>query len=197
MKQESAPTRLDLKTLAHSGSEIAGSDMLSKYERLSQEARGLAADSPLDWSALGEIRSAQTGEDQIWLHVTARVSMPLVCQRCMGPIDVALDVSPSFRFVASEEIALAQDEDAEEDVLVFSREFNLAALIEDELLMALPLIARHEVCPTQVKLSAADAAFDQASLEKTNPFSALAKLQGLKTAETPDRAPDEPSRDKP
>ena len=185
MKQESAPTRLDLKTLAQSGSEIAGADMLSKYERLSQEARGLAADSALDWSALGEIRSAPTGEDQVWLHVTARVSMPLVCQRCMGPMDVALDVSPSFRFVATEEIALAQDEDAEEDVLVFSREFNLAALIEDELLMALPLIPRHDVCPTQVKLSAADADFEQKSAEKTSPFSVLAKLQGLKPEKSP------------
>ena len=184
MKQESAPTRLDLKTLAQSGGEIAGVDMLSKYERLSQEAQGLAADSAINWSARGDIRSAQTGEDQVWLHVTARVSMPLVCQRCMGPMDVALDVNPSFRFVATEEIALAEDEDAEEDVLVFSREFNLAALIEDELLMALPLIARHEVCPTPVKLSAADAAFDEASVEKTNPFSALAKLQGLKSGQT-------------
>ncbi len=179
MKQESAPTRLDLKTLAQSGNQIAGSDMLSKFERLSQEARGQAADLPIDWSARGEIRRAQTGEDQVWLHVAARVSMPLVCQRCLGPMDVALDVSPSFRFVATEEIALAQDEDAEEDVLVFSREFNLAALIEDELLMALPLIPRHDVCPTPVKLSAADAGFDETSLEKTNPFSALAKLQGL------------------
>ena len=180
MKQESAPTRLDLKLLAQSGSEIAGSDMLSKYERLSHEARGLAADSPIEWSALGEIRSAQTGQDEVWLHVKARVSMPLVCQRCMGPMEVALDVSPSFRFVATEEIALAQDEEAEEDVLVFTREFNLAALVEDELLMALPLIPRHAVCPTQVKLSAADAEFDQASGEMTNPFSALAQLKGLK-----------------
>ncbi len=185
MKQESAPTRLDLKLLAQSGSEIAGSDMLSKYERLSQEARGLAADSPIEWSALGEIRSAQTGQDQVWLHVTARVSMPLVCQRCMGPMDVALDVNPSFRFVSTEEIALAQDEEAEEDVLVFSREFNLATLIEDEMLMALPLIPRHDVCPTQVKLRAADAEFDQTSVEKTSPFSALAQLKGMK----PDKLP--------
>ena len=185
MKQEPAPTRLDLKLLAQSGSEISGADMLSKYERLSQEARGLVADPHLDWSALGEMRSAQSGEDQVWLHMTARISMPLVCQRCMGPMDVALDVSPSFRFVATEEIALAQDEAAEEDVLVFSREFNLAALIEDELLMALPLIPRHDVCPTQVKLSAADAAFDETSVEKINPFSALAKLQGLKSGQSP------------
>lgn len=180
MKQESAPTRLDLKTLAQSGGTIAGIDMLSKYERLSQEARGLAADAPLEWSAIGEIASAHTGESQVWLHMTARVTVPLVCQRCMGPLDVALDVKPSFRFVATEEIALVQDEDADEDVLVFARDFNLAALIEDELLMALPLIPRHEVCPTPVRLSAADADFDQKSSEKTNPFSALAALQGLK-----------------
>ena len=159
--------------------------MLSKYERLSQEARGLAADAPLEWSAIGEISSAHTGESQVWLHMTARVTVPLVCQRCMGPLDVALHVKPSFRFVATEEIALAQDEDAEEDVLVFARDFNLAALIEDELLMALPLIPRHEVCPTQVKLSAADADFEQKSADKTNPFSVLAKLQGLKPEKSP------------
>lgn len=185
MKQVSAPPRLDLKTLANAGSTVAGTEMLSKYERLAQEARGLAPDVSLEWSARGEVISALTGEDQVWLHVAARVTVPLICQRCMGPLDVALDVSPSFRFVATEEIALAQDEDAEEDVLVFSREFNLAALIEDELLMALPLIPRHELCPTQVKLSASDSEFDRASGEKTNPFSALAKLQGLKPGNSP------------
>ena len=171
--------------LANAGSTLTGTGMLSKYERLAEEARGLAPDSVLDWSARGQILSAATGEDQVWLHVTARVTVPLVCQRCMGPLDVALSLSPSFRFVATEEIALAQDEDAEEDVLVFSREFNLAALIEDELLMALPLIPRHEVCPTQVKLSVSDPGFEQAAVEKTNPFSALAKLQGLKPGNSP------------
>lgn len=184
MKQESAPTRLDLKSLAQSGGTVAGTDALSKHERLSQEARGLASDAPLEWSARGEIISAQTGQAEVWLHVTARVIVPLVCQRCMGPLDVALDVNPSFRFVATEEIALAQDEDSEEDVLVFSREFNLASLIEDELLMALPLIPRHEVCPTPVKLSVVDADFDQNTLEKTHPFSALAALQGLKSGKS-------------
>ena len=181
MKHESAPTRLDIKALANAGEEIVGSDVLSKYERLSEEARALAHDYPLDWTARGEIRNDPTGEDQVWLHVSARTCLPLVCQRCMGPLDVALGVHQSFRFVATEEIALAQDEDAEEDVLVFSREFNLAALIEDELLMALPLIPRHDVCPTQLKLSAADADFELKSAGKANPFSVLAKLQGPKS----------------
>ena len=82
-----------------------------------------------------------------------------------------------FRFVASEDVALAQDEEVEEDLLVFSREFDLAELIEDELLMEIPLVPRHGSCPVPVKLEAIDADFAQAPETKKNPFAALAGLQ--------------------
>ncbi len=88
----------------------------------------------------------------------------------------------SFRFVASEEAAEAQDEEAEEDVLALSQDFKLSDLIEDEVLMALPVVPRHETCPVEVKLAAVDQDFDAASAEKRNPFAVLAKLQGGKSS---------------
>ena len=98
----------------------------------------------------------------------------------MGPVSIPIDITREFRFVANEEEAAAQDDDSEEDLLVSSREFNLAELIEDELLMGLPLIPRHDVCPTPIKLEAVDPDFEATSLVKPNAFAALAQLRGGK-----------------
>lgn len=147
-----------------------------------QETQGLGADNILNWSAQGEVRTDEAGAEQIWLHLTVDVSLPLTCQRCLGPVDLEVAVKQSFRFVASEEAAEAQDEEAEEDVLALSQDFKLSDLIEDEVLMALPVVPRHETCPVEVKLAAVDQDFDAASAEKRNPFAVLAKLQGGKSS---------------
>jgi uncharacterized protein len=78
--------------------------------------------------------------------------------------------------VDSEAQAEQQDDESEEDLLVMSRDFDLMALIEDEVLMDLPVVPRHEVCPVLVKLAAADPDFELESV-KPNPFSALAVLK--------------------
>jgi uncharacterized protein len=181
MKQESPPTHLDVKAFAQSAGKIAGHDLLLKYERLMQETQGLGADRMLDWSAHGELRTDEAGAGHVWLHLTAGVSLPLTCQRCLGPVDIAVAVNRSFRFVENEEAAEAQDDEAEEDVLALSQDFKLSDLIEDEVLMALPVVPLHEKCPVDVKLAVADPGFDAASAEKRNPFAVLAKLQGDKS----------------
>jgi uncharacterized protein len=180
MKNESPPTQLDIKAFAHTGGALAGHDSLLKYERLKQEARTLSTETVLNWSAKGEVRADESGAEQIWLRLQVDLCMPMVCQRCMGPVDTALLIDQSFRFVASEEAAEAEDEESEEDILVLSQEFNLADLIEDEVLMALPVVPRHETCPVDVKLEVVDAGFEAALAEKLNPFAALASLKSSK-----------------
>lgn len=180
MKHESPPTHLDVKAFAQAASKIAGHDLLSKYERLMQETQELGADNPLNWSAQGEVRVDESGAEQIWLHLTVETRLPLTCQRCLGPVDITVEVAQSFRFVGSEEAAEEQDEDSEEDVLALSQDFSLAELIEDEVLMALPVVPRHEECPVAIKLEVVDPGFEAASAEKRNPFAVLAKLQNGK-----------------
>jgi uncharacterized protein len=92
-------------------------------------------------------------------------------------VDVPLSVDREFRFVADEATAEALDEGSEEDLLALSREFNLRELIEDELLMDLPVVPRHDECPTQVKLASSDEDFEEANAGKPNPFAALAGLR--------------------
>ena len=181
MKHESPPTQLDVNSLARSASAISGSDLLSKYERLMQETQGRGGDNIVNWAARGELRFDQAQAEQVWLHLTVDTRLPLICQRCTDVVDVALAVHQSFRFVHSEAAAEAQDEDAEEDVLAMNPDFNLLELIEDEVLLALPLIARHKTCPVPVKLAVSDPDFEAAAFEKPNPFAVLAKLKDGKT----------------
>ena len=176
MENQSAPTRLDIKALALSGQEIAGSDLLSRFARLMQDLRGQSPDISITWTARAEMRWGASGQQEPWLHLGLQTALPLVCQRCMLPVDVPVSTQRVFRFVASEDEALTQDEECEEDLLVLSREFNLLELIEDELVMEVPLIPKHEVCPVPVKLEAMDAEFNAVAAVKPNPFAALSGL---------------------
>jgi len=181
MAHEFLVQRLDLKAFAQAGGQLTGPTPLSNYERLLQEATRPAGDRQVTWTAKGEMPVDASGQGQIWLHLQARLVLPLMCQRCLEVADTELAVERSFRFVLTDEQAEAEDELAEEDVLVLSREFNLQVLIEDELLMALPVVPRHEVCPKAVTLSVQDPEFDAAMAEKPKPFSALAGIKLGKT----------------
>jgi len=180
MKKDSFAIPLDVRAFAQAAGTRSAQDTLQKYERLMEESQGQGGDSAVNWSAQGEMRPVPGGAAEIWLHLQADAHVPVTCQRCLQPVDVPLVVDRSFRFVADEETAAQLDEEAEEEVLALDPEFDLASLIEDELLMEMPLVPRHEVCPTEVKLEAVDEDFDTAMAEKPKPFAALAQLKGGK-----------------
>lgn len=177
MTKEFSVTRLDVKAFAQAGISLAGHESLLKYERLAHEAQGLHPDLLVDWRAQGEIRPQPGGAPQVWLHLRVHGTFPMRCQRCLHSVDVPLDVERSFRFVPDEATAEALDDECEEDVLVLSREFDLHTLIEDELLMALPMVPMHDTCPQAVPLSAGESDFEAANAHKPNPFAALASLR--------------------
>ena len=61
-------------------------------------------------------------------------------------------------------------------------QFDLLAVVEDELLMALPLVPMHETCPDMPVFSAGEAELAQpegAAEVKPHPFAALAQLKKL------------------
>lgn len=182
MTKEHSPDRLDVKAFVQAGATLTGHDSLLKYQRLAEEAQGLHPDLYVDWQAHGELRHVDGGGEAQWMHLQVQCAVPLLCQRCLGPVDAPLEVDRWFRFVADEATAEALDDEAEEDLLAISREFDLRALIEDELLMALPVVPAHDVCPTRVPMAFSDEAFEAANDEKPNPFAALAGLQTPKSS---------------
>lgn len=130
----------------------------------------------VSWGLQAELRSDAAGQAQPWLHIQANALIPLVCQRCLTPVEVALAVDRWFRFVADEATAAAEDDLSEEDVLALEPRMDVWALMEDELLMALPLVPMHDTCPVHVPTSVMDADFAVAEVVKPNPFAVLERL---------------------
>ena len=179
MAKDFDPHRLDVRRFAEESGSIDASEHLRSFHRLLAEAQGDGSDLDRNvrWRARGELLNAHHLQPQVWVHLEADATMPLVCQRCLTPVDVPVEVQRSFRFVADEATAAAEDDDAEEDLLALSRSFDLVELIEDELLMELPVAPRHDVCPEPVKMSAVDPDFAAAAAEKENPFAILGRLK--------------------
>jgi uncharacterized protein len=177
MPKDMDPHHLDVQRFAEEHGELEASPGLRGFPRLVAEAAGADFARPVHWHARGELLNPSHHQPQVWLHLEVDATMPLVCQRCLNPVDVPVTVSRSFRFVADETTAAAEDDTAEEDLLALSRSFDIVELVEDELLMELPVAPRHEVCPEPVKMSAVDADFEAAGTERENPFAVLGKLK--------------------
>ncbi|RYF29796.1 MAG: DUF177 domain-containing protein [Comamonadaceae bacterium] len=180
MSKGFAVGRLDVRAFAEQGGRLAGEDTVVAHERLAAETRGRDGDRAVTWSVRGEMRNRGHHQPEIWLHLQARTVLSLICQRCLAPVLVPVVVERPFRFVADEQTAAAEDDESDEDVLALSNGFDVMELIEDELLMELPVAPRHDVCPEPVKSVAADPEFGQVSEERQSPFALLEKLRANK-----------------
>ena len=177
------PDRLDVRAFAQANANLQADDSIARFERLVAEVHtddGQAVLGSVSWQAQGEVRAgASGGAPAVWLHLQAEASIPLTCQRCLGPVDTPLKVDRWFRFVTDETAAAAEDDDCEEDLLALEPRPRLHDVLEDELLMELPLVPLHETCPVPVVMSASDPLVgpEGGEPERKNPFAGLAKLK--------------------
>lgn len=172
------PHRLDMVAFSRAAGRLEGEWLLERMPRLLQDALPSAADSPAQtvvWSASGARKAVTGGEAEIRLHLRARTALQLTCQRCLRPMTVTLEVQPNLRFVQGEARAEALDEDSDEDVLALTPSLDLLPLIEDELILALPLVPRHEVCPQPLPMSAGEGELAAAG-DAEHAFAGLASL---------------------
>lgn len=181
------PRHLDVRAFADRSAVLAGELELRSLQRLGASSHAdtpPGADEKLHWRVSGEMRAARGSPPQPWLRLHADAMVRLTCQRCLQAVEVPLQVDSEFRFVADEATAAELDVDAEEDLLVESRSFNLASLIEDEMLLALPLVPRHEDgCPEPLQPTAEPAGVAVELEQRDRPFAALAGLKVRKAGE--------------
>lgn len=175
---KSFPANILLEKWADVGFFWEGEMAVAHFERLS-------AQIGLDEQVLQDVLLAvsvklQKQSGVLWLNFTVQGSLPTPCQRCLEPIDI--EVTGDYRLaILFDETQIEQIEDAEY-VLVWELGLSggrkllpIKELLEDELLLALPLSPRHEDCQMPVEMEAEDEIEDEA---KDNPFAALAALKG-------------------
>ena len=116
------------------------------------------------------LQGSKGGRGELLLQLQVTGILPLACQRCLEAIPFDVDVD-SLLEVVPEGADMSQDEleDDTRDFLPIAGELNVAELVEDEILLALPVAPRHEKCGLP---GSADAG------ERINPFAALAGLKG-------------------
>jgi len=179
------PLRLDMAAFASDGGQLAGQWPGAELSRLaeSQTPPQDIALAAVAWQAAGERRAVTGSDAEIWLTLTARTRAWLTCQRCLQPYELPLAVvDKRVRFVRGESQAEALDAEIEEDVLALPRSLDLRELIEDELLLALPIVPRHDgACPQPLPLPVDDldgeGDDEPAAGGRPNPFAALQALK--------------------
>lgn len=166
------PDLIDPMHLAESGRVLHGRMALSKLTRLAGSLHDVNGELVL---ALGGARQGKVRTLQGRIETTLK----LVCQRCLEPMDQVLDVSFTLALVNSEAQAEQLPGDIE-PLLVTGTTLTLAELIEDELILALPLVALHATdspCAARAMCAQATGAASEPEPRRKNPFAVLAQLK--------------------
>lgn len=115
--------------------------------------------------------TSMQGYPQLTLSVSGTVQ--LMCQRCLTPYAFEMDAGTVLMLGKDDEHADEIEEllgDESIDVIVGSRSCDIRDLIEDEALLALPQVPKHDVCPDSKLL-------DVLKSEKPSPFAGLKDLK--------------------
>lgn len=168
------PELVDAWRMVTAGRIFAGRLPLATMTRL--------ADSLADGE--GEVQyELHFGRDDLGIgvvHMRVQTRLPLVCQRSLERFEFPVAIDQRLGLIASERDEAGLPEGYEPVLLDQSAEVNLAALIEDELILALPVVPLKDGMddvPPQTWSTGGPDEEPQESGAARNPFAALASMK--------------------
>jgi uncharacterized protein len=171
MSKASLPTTLDPRRAADQGRILEGSIALATLKRLG----GYLVDSE------GTVDVSLTfGVDEQRIRFVkglAATTVKMTCQRCLEPVTLELKAEMNLGIVVDDEAAKQLPRYYDPNIINEPKQ-DLYQLIEQELVLTLPLIAQHQNCV--VKTSYGDDVTESVDSEKVNPFNVLAQLKANK-----------------
>jgi len=176
MFDERLPVHIDPIRMAETRRLLQGHMALAEMKRLVESLQ----DSEGDVRVSLEFGIDEEGIRNIRGHIQADVA--LECQRCLEPMRYAIDSEFALGMVSSASEAETLPSHYEPLVLDGNPLF-LRDVLEDELLLALPIVAKHAQDECSVKLDEAEAPAEQAHPDtgpeekEKNPFSVLADMK--------------------
>lgn len=152
---------LDSLEFAASGGRLAGEFALADLARL---AGSLA-------SRAGTVRYELVGriDDEGKPRLSCKVegTLELVCQRCLDTMFWPIATASDLRLVADEAALAEVDEPEGPELLAAQKDLSVRDLVEDEILLALPIAPKHPEGRCQL-------AFASGEASTRNPFAVLA-----------------------
>ncbi|MGS1106040.1 YceD family protein [Achromobacter anxifer] len=178
------------------GKEAQGTIPLVRFTRavdgLPEQPQGDAG--LVTWSVRGEMGKSGLMLGRPLLHVHVQANPVLVCQRCNEPFVYPIDSEVLLQLVKSEadlddgasygESSGEDDEDEEgngfvsnlPEKVVGSHHFDLLAQIEDELILSVPYVPKHDVCPGALA-KVSEAPPEEPAVKRPSPFAVLEQLK--------------------
>ena len=158
-----AGTVLDCLEFARSGGVLERSMRLDELPRL--------ADVLVTTEGFLSVRLEGWRDDagKSWLQVDIAGEPVLCCQRCLGGVKFPLAISSRLQLIAPGEDWPDDDlVDDSADAITAEKALAVLSLVEEEVLLALPIAPRHEQC---------DAPSANATGHGASPFAALADFK--------------------
>jgi uncharacterized protein len=151
---------IDSIDFARNGRELHGEIPIVDLPRLSDMLANSAG--TLSYRVRGSQR-----DDRHSLEIVLQGTCNLRCQRCLGEFSYPLELTAHLRLLPADKLEQMDADD--EDAIEATSQLDVLALIEDEVLLALPFAPKHpqEACSAPLK-----------DLQQSaNPFSVLAVLK--------------------
>ena len=156
---------IDPQAFARQKESLSGTVVLADLHERVHSPDILDLSAAVSYTLHGGTDELQRPFLQLHLHGV----LPLQCQRCMKAVDFAVDENVRIVLFADEaalDRAMLADDALEG--MVSDKETDVYTLLEDQILMALPLSPKHDDCPSDT---------DAYRPQRTNPFAVLAGLQ--------------------
>lgn len=164
------PELIDPLHLADAAVRLAGELPVARLARL----KAMLASE--DASVRVTARFGMDEQGRRVLELAATADLEMTCQRCMGSVAVPVAVDTTLELVP-EEAAADTASPRYEPLFVGRDRMSLTEIVEDELLLQLPMIPRHEAGDSAC-LPASGATPGQEQDEmRENPFAILATLK--------------------
>ncbi len=162
------PKKIEPRKLAEWETALAGTAALADMPRLASNL--VSTDGVVDV----DLKFAKDEQNLSILSGHAHGTVSMSCQRCLEPVSV--DVNADFNLaVALTDEQAKQLPRSYDPLIIETDEIELLPVIEDELMLNLPIVPYHDDCSIQTSFGDAETARTQE--DKPNPFSVLAQLK--------------------
>lgn len=132
---------IDGLEFARTGAKLTGAWPVAEFRRLHDALR--STEGTLSY----ELRGVPERQGRPALQLRVDGTLQLLCQRCLGALAFPLRIEVALLLAATQAEIDAEPVAADgPESIVAGREMQVQALVEDEVLLAIPIAPRHEAC---------------------------------------------------
>ena len=167
------PIEIDPFRMAQNGLKLEGVLPISTMTRLA---------GSLSDTEGGEVRVSMNFDvDQTglpFMYGRFRSTLSLICERCMEPMAIELDIKCLLAILKSERKVEELAEIYEPWIIENNEPVRVSSIVEDELILGLPIVPRHEhACLPKEAWYRGDDIDESEKEKKVSPFDVLASLK--------------------